>query len=514
MTNLGDLRRVARGGLTFLFGNVGSMLLQLVIGVIVVRALKPAEYGLITLGYLVTNILVMLATLGLRNGLPRFLATAPGDRQKAHVGRVSGTALVMAGASSVVLAILAYVGANVVAHGFGKTGVAPVLRAFALMIPPLTLITILSDLFRGAESAKQKMLFQDFGMGIARLTFLVPVVLAGGQIKGVVLAYVASVWTAAFIYAVYATFRLPGRGAFRFDLLMARQLLAFSVPLLGVTFLMNFIGWVGPLSLGYLSTSEQLAHFNAPMRLVGIVSMGITAVSYLYLPIASRMIKTGERAQIGNLYQTVTKWAVLLTLPIALYLLIGARFVVTALFGQAYLGSALVLQVLVLGAIVNTGAGPNGMTLIAWGERGAVLKATALAAVSASGLIAFLVPPYGALGAALATAAANLVANLYMGTYLYRRYRMQPFVPSYLKPVGFVCAIGLALAFIDLAAAASMQLWFAVGALVALVVAAIAAPLVTASTGIEEVALINAIECRLFGRARLALWLEQRGGVN
>lgn len=494
-----SLKRVARGGALVSVGTLSATILQFVIGIVVIRLIVRDEFGLISLAYIMVGILVTLASLGFGSGVPRFLARYREQGKNSLVSGVAGTALLMSLCISILFALLLYFWANAIAVGFGKPGVQPVLEAFALMIPPLAVMRVLTAIFRGVENARAKALFQDVLLNLSRMLLLLPVVVLEYGFREILWVYVGSVWITFILYLFYAYSNLVRRIPLCFNREVGMELVRFSLPLLGISIMGNLMGWAGTLSLGYLQSADEVALFNAPLRLANIIPIPLVAMVFLYLPVATRLIERRAPEDLRGLYMSTTKWVFLITLPLLLYFLMDAEFVVERLFGDQYREAAGVLQVLVVGFSIHNLLGPNGTTLIAYGDARTVFLGTVLAGISAAVLCLLLVPHYGALGAALGTAMAKTISNIYISIALYRASGIHPFSKHYLKPVLFTLSTGLLVyTLLGLTPASSSLSHLLLFLLIGLL--AMAAPLVTRSMSGADLEILGAIERRLWGK--------------
>lgn len=512
MNTANSLKSVARGGVLFSLGTLSATGMQFITGIIVIRLVAPSEYGLISLAYMLTNILVTLAALGFGTGLPRFLAQYQEEGDELNVGSVIGTALLIAFSASILFAFLLYFGAHSVAASFKKPDVQEVLKAFVLMVPPLALITVLNAIFRGLGNAKAKVLFHDILLNLVRMLLLLLVVVFGFGYRGVLWIYVGSVWIPFAAYIVYAFRKLVRKIQPSLNWSIGKKLMLFSMPLLGVGIMTQTTSWTGILTMAYLQSSKGVALFNAPLRLVNLIPIPLMAMVFLYLPVATRLIQRRAFEELGNLYVSTTKWAFLITLPLLLYFLVDAEFIVERLFGEEYREAANVLRVLTVGFSFHTFLGPNGMTLISYGNTRVVFLGTTLAAASTVVLCLSLVPDYGACGAALGIAVAQVISNLFISIVLYMRFCIHPFSAHYVKPVLFAVSTGLAayalLSPILASGELAHLLLFLLLALLALL-----APLATMSMTWADMDLLGAMERRLWGAPHMTnligVWMKK-----
>ena len=505
----GAMKSMARGGAVFSAGSIAGMLLKFVMGVVVIRAIAKADYGLVSLGYVIANILVLLSSLGLANGVPRFIARLREHRAgHAAVGNVAGTSLVAAVATGLVFSVLLYTSADLIAASMAKPELAIVLRAFAFMVLPLALIQGLVAVFQGIQMVKPRAVYQDIAVNGLRLFLVLILLFLGFRMQGVLVAYVASVWGALLLFIIYARRTLPSRMTTGVNRQVFGELLLFSLPLLGVGVINRMTTWAGTMILGAASTAENVALYNAASRLIVFLMVPMTAMGFVFSPVASRYAARGDIAGIKDLYTSASKWITLLTFPVAMYFIIEAHFIVTLLFGDVYADAAPVLMVLSVAYLLHVAVGPNGATLIALGYPKRLLGSAAIAAVVAVTACALLIPKYGSVGAAIGTMLALMASNLYLSVLLYRQAGVHPLAKEYVRPVAFVLFISVLFATVAKLTphgGIASALIFPV-----LVIAAIVAPLITRSLTEVDLDMLESLERRLVGRTvvngRLRHW--------
>lgn len=428
-------KKVVRGGALFSMGTIGARALQFVSGLLVIRLVSTADYGFISLAYVLINVVATISTLGFMSGLPRFMAAQANGAQDLRARAAISTAIFIGLTVATISSVLIYAGAPLLGHAFGKEDLIGVLKLFSLLILPIATLNILSAIFRGLGNAKPKVWFVDLLLNASRLALFCLVFIVGTGFETVLWAYVASAWLAMLVFGLYATRSLRSVLRLTIDPDIAKELLIFSLPLLGVALATNVMGWGGTLVLGALSSPEEVAFFSVSMRMVFLITLPLVAVSYLYLPVATDLIVNDDRNKLRELYAITTKWVFLLTLPLLLYFLLDTKFIIVLLFGERYIGVDWVLRVLVIGYSFSTFFGPNGSTLMSVGKSNTVFIGVLLAAGGSITLSLLLVPMYGALGAALGTMFAQFISNSYLSTKLYASLQVKPFSGTYLKPV-------------------------------------------------------------------------------
>ena len=442
-----DLGQVARGGAYYSIGTIASMLIQFAAGVLLVRVLTVGEYGDFSLANSTVTLLAMISLIGFQNGLSRFVVRSS-SQPGYHRGTAVATPLVVSAITSMVMTIVIFAGAGLIAEFFAKPALETVFRYLSTTILPMALIRTLNAVFRGLQDQRAKVLFDDISFNTSRLVFLGFVFVFGMHFEAVLIVYVLATWVSLIAYTCYFLRHAPGGDALRFDWKYAGELVRFCVPLLGFAVLSNLMIWLISAILGFYHVSEQVALFTAPQRLTNFVPVPLLSLAYMYLPIASTLTTPEDREALAGLYRSVTRWAFWITFPALLYLVFDAEFLLRTIFGEKYLPATNVLRALALGSAFHTFLGPNGMTLIALGESKAIFYSSLISAIVALCLGLLLVPGSGALGAAIALALAGSLSNTFVSVVLYARYRLHPFAIGYLRPLLITGVVGGGLAMV------------------------------------------------------------------
>ena len=217
-----------------------------------------------------------------------------------------------------------------------------------------------------------------------------------------------------------------------------------------------------PREIGLFVTSSRVTEIfvGLPAILVGIV-----------LPVLSVAAKDNE-VRLNFVTQRTTQVLGLLGLLFALVLCIGAEPIITILGGEQYEGAAPVLQIQCIALVTIFITGAWTTTLVSMEHTRPLAWATLVGVVAVSVLGALLIPPYDAIGGAIAAVAGDVIFCSYVFVTLWR--------------AGPGRALG-AEPFLRAAAAAAPVVAFALLSplpeLVEALVAAVAFPLLALATG-------------------------------
>jgi O-antigen/teichoic acid export membrane protein len=280
--------------------------------------------------------------------------------------------------------------------------------------------------------------FHDILRPLLLLLFLLPVILLNLPFTGVFYAFLGSLVISCVVLIVYTVKRLPFPIGFRTMLSanpVAKELLFFSLPLLGINMLHLIIVWTDTLMLGGLKSSVDVGLYNAAYPLAQFISAPLAAMALIYVPVASGLYAQGSMPEMRRIFSILTKWLCAATLPLFLIFFLFPDAVLSFLFGASYASAANALRILSLGFIINNFMGPNTAFLIAMGQVRFVMWATLATAGLNVGLNSALIPPFGIEGAAIASMASLVSINLIVCWKLYSLAKAQPLSKNLLKPI-------------------------------------------------------------------------------
>lgn len=496
------LKRVVKGAATVSAGDLLSRALQLILTIIVIRILAPEQYGLLNLGLTVVGIATLVATLGFPAGIPRFVARLRGEASLGGVLHVGVGALTASVLGAMILSGLMFAGARFIAETINKPALYWVLGVLIISIPANVAIRTLTAIFRGMEIARAKIWFEDIGSNITKLILLVPIIALGMGFSQLIWIYVMGPWIICSLYGIYFVKHFRGLWStlsVRPILNKGAKLMFFSLPLLGAGLLANGMAWTGSLTVGHMRPLEEVGFFSAALRLASLLPLPLSAMMFLYLPIATKASVSGSSSDWKEFYTSTTKWSFFFTLPITIYLLADAEFIVAALFGDAYREVANVLRAIVVGFVVNTLLGPNGMTLVALGDSRTSFLAAIIAVVSTVALCFLLVPAVGVIGAGLGVGLGHAASNVYISVVLYREWGIHPFARHYTLPI--LMALPASLVIVFLFWVSQWQgAWPHLLLLALLCLTAVVSPVVTRTVTKADLAVLAAVERKLTSR--------------
>jgi O-antigen/teichoic acid export membrane protein len=278
------------------------------------------------------------------------------------------------------------------------------------------------------------MYFYDLIRPVSLWAFVSLAVLAGVSLHTFVLADLLSMVFTFGLMVVYFVRNPPFKPELKIRFSEpTKQLVKYSFPLLISATLLNLMTWTDTIMLGYFKSSQVVGVYSAVYPLVSFLTIIITSMGFVYIPVASRLWGEGRTDILGSLYQIVTKWCFVLSFPIFALMFVYPEAILVRLYGAEYASGGMVLRILSLGFITNAYFGFNYHTIMAVGDSGFLMKCSITSALMNVVLNFMLIPQYGMLGAAAASAASFASIELLMTLRAWRTHNMHPFTMAYRK---------------------------------------------------------------------------------
>jgi O-antigen/teichoic acid export membrane protein len=367
---------------------------------VIARSLGPEGRGDVALLTAIATLSAQLAVLGVDEANVNLAGTDPGRRPALATNSV----ILSLAFGALAIGLLLPLFALFPALG-GETDLSLQLVALAA-IPGLILQTYLTFLIRG-----------QFGFGITNVSWLAsPGIAFFGNVAlalfGVLTVGAAfTLWVAAHIVTVlllvwYLARRGSGFG--RPDRALARRSLGFG--------LRSHIGRV--MMSGNYRADQWFVGAIAGSRELGLYSIAVAGAEVLfYVPTVLVLVQRpflvrSDRAEARRLAAKGFRTGLVLTTPLVILGVVFAPFLVTTVFGSDFEGAVDDLRILLIGVFGLLALQQLGNALTAQGRPGLWASAAAVTFAVTVALDILLIPPYGGVGAAIASRVAYAVGGV------------------------------------------------------------------------------------------------------
>jgi O-antigen/teichoic acid export membrane protein len=393
-----------------------------------------AAFGQITVATQLAFVVGAATRFGMDMAAVRRVAIEVGKGTGGRSRAIVRIAVTIALTVSVVVGLLAFVFAPAIASLMNAPQGAYRAAAIALVFVAIAQVYLGGS--RGLKIMKHTLYAYWIGQSISWIVFTLIAWGAFHKTVGVtVLAYAAS-WV--FATAVAWFFWRKESGRFKEHLPAeegeTRALIRYGAPRAPAALLSQALFYTDlfVLSIKLPQGDPSLSVYAACVRVSQALVLFLTAVSYMFSPFVADLHERGERERLNDLFKTITRWTLALTVPLLLLFLIAPAQVLH-LFGSSYDEGTAWLRTLLVGQAVNVSVGAAGFVLIMVGRTTWDLIVYSLSFVLDVAMALLLIPHLGPEGAAIAQASTLVFSNMLRLYLVWRFVHIQPYDRDYAR---------------------------------------------------------------------------------
>lgn len=403
-------RGLARGVVGTLGLNLSTTVLNFALAIVLARLLGADGYGAFSFAFAWAMVLSSVSGLGLSPLVVRHVASMQALRDWAGLhGLLRWTNAVVVATSCFATGIAALAGWLLLDR---DSLLWPLLLGLGLVLPT-ALVTV-------RQSAMQ-------GLGFVVLGRLPETILAPGLFLllaaavGLTWDGFSASWAVAMLlvatvvaFAVGAallTRSLPAEVTAAVPRYESRSWAKSALPLVLMGFFGVFGAQAGTIVLGVSAGPEDTGVFALALRLSTFTSFLFLASTYPLMPAVARLHSLSDAESMRRTVHRVARIVLLLSLPVGLGIAVFADSLL-GLFGADFRAGADVVRILVLGELVKVFLGLSGLLLVMTGREADFARGVTAGAAVGLLLSFVLIPPFDAVGAAIAATAGTAATHL------------------------------------------------------------------------------------------------------
>lgn len=425
---------ISRNSAVYFAGTIFSVGLGYLFKVYLARVLGAEDLGLYALGMTMVGFFGIFNTLGLPNSALRFVAeySAAEKMKELHALLWRGAGFLLA-ANLVLAGVLLFSGHWIATRFYHAPRLTRYLPLFALIMMFGVLNGFYGKVLAGYRDLKLRTLIVNFIGSPLNMSLSVILIWAGLHLRGYLLAQVASA-AAVGILLLVAVRHFTPRGARFFarrGSAPEKEVMSFSAAMLGISLLEFLISQTDKVTLGFYRSARDVGIYSVAAALVVYIPLALSSVNQILAPMIADLYTRGEHTLLRRLFQSLTKWVVGLTLPLAFVVVVFARPLMR-IFGPEFEVGWPVLIIGTVGQLINCGVGSVGYLLLMSGNEKRLLKVQISMAILAVLGCASLTPIWGIYGTATAMAVTNIGMNGWNLLEVRKALRIIPYNRSYL----------------------------------------------------------------------------------
>jgi O-antigen/teichoic acid export membrane protein len=420
---------VSRQSSAFLAGTIFTAAAGYLFKVYLARSLGAETLGIYALGMTLVSVFGGFNGLGLPKAAVRFVATycATGNMELLRGFLARGTLLLLA-ANVVFAGGLLVVGPWVAVRFYHAPELKQHLEWFAAIMSLMVLNTFLGEVLVGYKNVGRRIVISNFVGSPTMMVFTVALVWLGWELRGYLLAQVVSALL-VLVLMLTSAWRMtpqPARSLSPPWPPIQKEVVSFSAAVLGLSTLSLLMSQADKVIVGFYLDPRQLGVYAVAMGMAAFVPVILQAINQIFSPTIADLCARQQRQMLERIFQTLTKWCIGLTVPLAGVMIMFAPALMR-IFGRDFETGWPILIIGTIGQLVNCAVGSVGTLLLMSGNQSRLVRIQVVMAGVMVVLNLALVPRWGIIGAATAAALTNAFANLWYLAEVHRHLRLFPY---------------------------------------------------------------------------------------
>jgi len=438
------VRGIAKGAGVVFAATIIARIFGYFIRALIARGYGPEGYGMISTSLAVMVMASRIALMGLTNSVSRQIPFYIGKGKHANVRSLIFSAYFISTLIASVLAFLLYRYSDLIAVSvFKNEQLIPFFRYFSFTLVVYIFIELSASVFKAYKKMVYYVLVKDLLRFAAIFLAVLAVTVLNGPVRYLGLAYLGA-HLAIGLLGTSGLFTLTPISTYKSSGLFKEfsTLFSFSWPLMMASIAYMLLYKVDILMIGYFLNQSEVGIYNAAVPIAQLLTIIISSFTPFLLPSMTEYYAGSDITNLDKTFSISTKWIFLLTIPLFSLIFFFPEFFLVVIFGKQFVEAAPVLRIISLGFLLASSVGPTGNLLIVLGRtRLMLLNNTAIFLLNII-LNYLLIPLYGIIGSAIASAVSLITLNALTLIEIYRIVEIQPFTRYFIK----ICMLSIGLA--------------------------------------------------------------------
>jgi len=181
------------------------------------------------------------------------------------------------------------------------------------------------------------------------------------------------------------------------------------------------------LILGLFATTSQIGIYQVGITTAALAGLVLQVINTILAPQFASLFAQGEMKKLQRLVTTSARLALFFNLAATLVFIFFGKFLLALLFGPELVAAYVPLLIILAGQMVNSMAGSVGFLLNMTGHEKDVMKALGISVVLSVIVNLIFTPLWGINGAALATALSLIFIQIYQYIIVRQKLKINSF---------------------------------------------------------------------------------------
>lgn len=396
----GAITLAQQSGVSFI-GNISKRFLAFLFLVAITHLVAPSIYGVFVLAVSIIKLLRGIASLRLQRSLDYFIPMYLADGEYGKAQATIFAAVKIGLGFSALWALLLWASASLIGAFFGKPDLAAVLPLMGMALVFGTANDLLFGMFNSIKRLEYRTFTKGFSQPGLKLITTTVLILIGFGLTGLVLGYILSLGL-TMVIGLILLMRVDWIRKTKPTRISMRRLISYSLPLAFAGIIYATLGQIDFFVIGFYLPSKHVGFYRVGFLFASNVLVVIGSMKPIFKPMVAEVIDDSDL--VLDRYRLATRWITLFTVPISVTIILIPGVYLALFFSRTYLPATTAVSILVVGYLVNSSFGPEGMLIEGLGHTRLTLLNTILIISTNLALDIILVPRLGIVGAAIGTA--------------------------------------------------------------------------------------------------------------
>lgn len=422
-----NLIELLKGSFIALVFKAIGIVLGVVFTWIVAQYYGAEGVGLYIAFWSILMIVSVLAKLGFDTAIVKFIAAFCIKKQFGFIKQIYKKVNVWIIISSCLLAVIVIVFSKSLAILFFDSETYQYLIVLlAILILPFSLIAINAEAMKGLKNITAFSFFQNASILLLAIAFIFIFSIYRSEKTDVIYAIALAiivllplsliVWK-KLLKRKKKVFASENDQNFPFT---NKQIFKISIPMLLGNSLFLLMNWTDALMLGAMRNLSELGIYNTALKIAALSSAVLVAVNSIAMPKYAELYAENNKERLKRFVKQTSLLILVLTAPIVLSIFLFPEQLLM-FFGEEFVEGKIALLVLCFAQFFSAISGSTIHLLNMSGSEKIAQNILLFSAVLNLLLNYILIPIYGILGAAVATASVTVLWNILAVIYIYKK---------------------------------------------------------------------------------------------
>lgn len=400
----GNLEIGAKGGAIAFGLKIGNTALGFLNQIILARLLGAGGLGEVILVITLLRISAFVAQFGMADTMmkfiPLYIDQKDDSRLKGTISFAIKFCLVFSTLFMLLILVFSkYISINIF-HSKGMLILIPIAVA---AIPAWAIRDVIGGILRGHKDALRALIPESLVSPFFRIVIFLILIVKGISPLYAVIAFVAGEILAVTVSIKFLLTKIkrlrPVKTQCEYKKIMD---VAYTIIFTGMGVLLYTQAdiWI----LGMFTSMETVGIYGIAAKLVLLVYFPIMAFAAIVPSIISSVHTSGDIVELRRVIRESTRWILSMAMPVILILFIEGKNILQYVYGLEFAAGYAPLLILIVGQLIKASAGLIGVILQMTGEHKVYMKINIIWGILNIILNLLLIPRFGMLGAAIATA--------------------------------------------------------------------------------------------------------------